>query len=108
MKMGARETLLDYANRYWELYNEIGGENEKVAASTFMLGLPEDSELQDSLIKRPLENMQQLMRCIEEYKRLEDNQQQIKGKAVYEGSSIWGLPTKDKERIENSRSQCSS
>ena len=40
MKMGPRETLQSYANRYWELYNEIGGGNEKVAASTFRLGLP--------------------------------------------------------------------
>ena len=27
MKMGARETLQSYGNRYWELYNEIGGGN---------------------------------------------------------------------------------
>ena len=27
MKMGARETLRSYGNRYWELYNEIGGGN---------------------------------------------------------------------------------
>ena len=35
MKMGAKEALRSYASRYWELYNEIGGGNEKVAASTF-------------------------------------------------------------------------
>jgi len=35
MKMGARETLRSYANQYWELYNEIGGGNEKIAISTF-------------------------------------------------------------------------
>ena len=57
MKMGAKETLRSYASRYWELYNEIGGGNEKVAASTFRLGLPKDSELRDSLTKRPPENM---------------------------------------------------
>ena len=45
MKMGARETLCSYANRYWELYNEIGEGNEKIAVSTFLLGLPEDFEL---------------------------------------------------------------
>ena len=69
MKMGAGETLRSYANRYWELYNEIGGGNEKVAASTFRLGLPEDLELRVSLTKRPPYNMRQLMRRIEEYKR---------------------------------------
>jgi len=63
------------------LYNEIGGGNEKVAVSTFRLGLPEDSKLRESLTMRPPESMQQLLRCIEEYKRLEDDRQQSKGKA---------------------------
>lgn len=63
------------------MYNEIGGGNEKVAVSTFRLGLPEDSKLRESLTMRPLESMRQLLRCIEEYKRLEDDRQQSKGKA---------------------------
>jgi len=46
MKMGAGETLRSYTSRYWELYNENGEGNEKIAASTFLLGLLEDSELQ--------------------------------------------------------------
>ena len=45
MKMGAKETFRNYTSRYWELYNEISRGNEKIAASTFRLGLPEDSEL---------------------------------------------------------------
>ena len=45
MKMGAKETFRSYTSRYWELYNEISGGNEKIAANTFRLGLPEDSEL---------------------------------------------------------------
>ena len=45
MKMGDGETLRSYANRYWELYNEISKGNEKIVVSTFQLGLPEDSEL---------------------------------------------------------------
>ena len=73
MKMGARETLRSYANRYWELYNKIGGGNEKIAASSFRLGLLEDSELRESLTRRPPEDMRQLMRHIEEYKRLEND-----------------------------------
>ena len=55
------------------MYNEIGRGNEKVVASTFRLGLPKDLELRDSLTIRSPENMQQLMRWIEEYKRLEDD-----------------------------------
>ena len=46
------------------------------------MGLPEDSELQESLTRKPLEDMRQLMRRIEEYKRLEDNQLQSKRKAL--------------------------
>ena len=73
IKMGVSETLRSYASRYWELYNEIGGGNERIAASTFRMGLPKNSELRDSLTKRPPKNMRQLMRRIEEYKRLEDD-----------------------------------
>ncbi|XP_075636473.1 uncharacterized protein LOC142608661 [Castanea sativa] len=80
MKMGAGETLRNYASRYWELYNEIGGGNEKIAASTFWMGLPEESKLRESLTLNPPEDMRQLMRRIEEYKRLEDDRLQSKGK----------------------------
>ena len=50
--------------------------------TTFRLGLPQDSELKDSLTMRPLKSMHQLMRWIEEHKRLEDNRLQGKGKAL--------------------------
>ena len=73
IKMGVGETLHSYANRYWELYNEIGGGNEKIVASTFRMGLPKNLELRESLTKRLSEDMRQLMRRIEEYKRLEDD-----------------------------------
>ncbi|XP_023893435.1 uncharacterized protein LOC112005417 [Quercus suber] len=81
MKMRVGETLRSYASRYWELYNEIGGGNEKIAASIFRMGLPEDYGLRESLTKKPPENMRQLMRRIEEYKQLEDDWLQSKGKA---------------------------
>lgn len=64
------------------MYNEIGGGNEQVAANTFLLGFPEDSELRDFLTMRPPEGMHQLMRRIEDYKRLEDDRLQGKGKAL--------------------------
>ncbi|XP_050264193.1 uncharacterized protein LOC126708441 [Quercus robur] len=81
MKMRAGETLCSYASRYWELYNEISRDNERVAASTFRMGLPEDSGLRESLTKKSPKSVRQLMRRIEEYKRLEDDQLQSKGKA---------------------------
>ena len=34
IKMGVGET-----SRYWELYNEINGGNERIATSTFRMGL---------------------------------------------------------------------
>ena len=73
MKMGAGETLHSYTRQYWELYNEIGGGNEKITASTFWLDLLEDSKLRDLLTRRPPKDMRQLMRHIEGYKRLEDD-----------------------------------
>ena len=81
MKMKIDETLHSYASRYWELYNEISGGNKKIVANTFKMGLPEDSKLRESLTKRPPNDIRQLMRHIEEYKRLEDNWLQSKGKA---------------------------
>ena len=85
MRVG--ETLRSYASRYWELYNEIGGGNEKIAARIFRMGLPKDSELRESLTKRPPKDMRQLIRRIEEYKRLEDDLLQNKGKALLLGRS---------------------
>ena len=44
------------------------------------MGLLEDTELQESLTKRPSKDIRQLMRHTEEYKRLEDDRLQSKGK----------------------------
>ncbi|XP_065635834.1 uncharacterized protein LOC112019233 [Quercus suber] len=44
------------------------------------MGLPEESRLRESLTKKPPEDMRQLMRRIEEYKLLEDDRIQSKGK----------------------------
>ena len=45
------------------------------------MGLPEDLGLRESSTKKPPEGTRQLMRRIEEYKRLEDDRLQSKGKA---------------------------
>jgi len=98
IKMRVDETLRSYANQYWELYNEIGGGNEKIAASTFRMRLPEDSELRESLTKIPPEDMRKLMRRIEEYKRLEDDRLQNKGKAPLLNRSRQGVfPTRPRK-----------
>ena len=62
------------------------------------MGLPEDSELRELLTKRPFEDMRQLMRRIEEYKRLEDDRLQNKGKALLLGRSRLGvMPARPKK-----------
>ena len=43
------ETLKTYSNRYWEMYNEIDGDFEDVAISTFKVGLPTEHRLRKSL-----------------------------------------------------------
>ena len=91
IKIGVGETLRSYASRYWELYNEIGGGNERIAVSTFRMGLLENSELQKSLKKRPPEDMRQLMRRIEKYKQLKDDRLQSKGKASLVNRSRLGI-----------------
>ena len=45
MKMRVGETLRSYASWYWKLYNEIGGGNEKIATSTFRMGLLKNLKL---------------------------------------------------------------
>lgn len=57
-----------------------------MAASTFRLELSQDLELRDLLTMRPVGNMHRLIRHIKEYKRLEDDRQQSKGKAL---ASSW-------------------
>ena len=66
MKMRVRTNLHSYASRYWELYNEIGGGNEKITVSTIRMGLLEDSKLWELLMRKPPEDMRQLMGRIEE------------------------------------------
>lgn len=71
-----RETLKTYLDKYWEMFNEID-----VAIRTSRVGLPTDHEVRKSLTKKPARNMCQLMDRIDEYKRVEEDQQQGKGKA---------------------------
>lgn len=68
------ETLKAYLDRYWELYNEIGGNNEGIMARTFKVGLSIDSELNVSFVLKPVIYMHKLMERVEKYKRLEDDQ----------------------------------
>ena len=45
MSMREGETLKNYSDRYWEIYNEIDGDFEDIAVRTFKVGLPTHSNL---------------------------------------------------------------
>ena len=78
MKEG--ETLKNYSDRYWEIYNEIDGDFEDVVVRTFKVSLPTQSDLWKSLAMKPPRNMHQLMDQIEEHKKVKDNQNYNNGK----------------------------
>ena len=48
------ETLKTYSNRYWKMYNEIDGDFDDVAISTFKVGLPAEHDLRKSLTGKPV------------------------------------------------------
>ena len=70
-----------YTERYWEMFNEIDGDFDEVAIKTFKVGLPSDHGLRKSLTGKPVTSLRQLMNRVDKYKRIEDDQQQRKGKA---------------------------
>ncbi|XP_023927369.1 uncharacterized protein LOC112038760 [Quercus suber] len=74
------ETLKTYWDRYWEMFNEIDGDFNDVAINTFKLGLPAEHGLRKSLTEKPVTSIRQLMDRIDKYKRVEEDQQQDKGK----------------------------
>ena len=79
LSMREGETLKTYSDRYWEMFNEIDGNFDDVAISTFKLGLPVEHGLRKSLIGKPITSVRQLMDQIDKYKRVEEDQQQDKG-----------------------------
>ena len=70
-----------YSDRYWEMFNEIEKEFDDVVVRTFKVGLPKEHDLRKSLTKKPVRSVHRLMDRIDEYKRVEEDQQQGKGKS---------------------------
>ena len=62
------------------MFNEIDGNFDDVAISTFKLGLLAEHGLRKSLTGKPITSIHQLMDWIDKYKRVEEDQQQDKGK----------------------------
>ncbi|XP_030945929.1 uncharacterized protein LOC115970432 [Quercus lobata] len=73
LSMQEEETLKTYSDRYWEMFNEINGNFEDVAISTFKVGLPAEHGLKKSLTGKPVTNVRQLMDQIDKYKRVEED-----------------------------------
>ena len=69
-----------YVERYWEMFNEIDGDFDKVAVRTFKVGLPSEHNLRKSLTGKNVTSLRQLMDQVDKYKRIEDDQQQGKRK----------------------------
>ena len=63
------------------MFNEIDGDFDEVAIRTFKVCLPSDHGLRKSLTGKPVTSLHQLMNRVNKYKRIEDDQQQGKGKA---------------------------
>ncbi|XP_065617209.1 uncharacterized protein LOC136062275 [Quercus suber] len=74
------ETLKAYLDRYWEMYNEMDGNFDNVAISTFKSSLPTNHGLRKSLTGKPVTSVRQLMNWIDKYKKVEEDQLQGKGK----------------------------
>ncbi|XP_065636163.1 uncharacterized protein LOC136070300 [Quercus suber] len=80
LSMHEGETLKAYSDRYWEMFNDMEGNFDAMTLDTFKLGLPTNHGLRMSLSGKLVTNMRQLMDHIEKYKRVEEDQQQGKGK----------------------------
>ncbi|XP_023899454.1 uncharacterized protein LOC112011314 [Quercus suber] len=74
------ETLKDCSDRYWEMSNEMDGNFDDVAISTFKNRLPAKHGLRKSLTGKSATSVRQLMDRINKYKRVEEDQLQGKKK----------------------------
>ena len=63
------------SDRYWEMFNEIDGDFDDVAISTFKVGLPAEYGLRKSLTRKLVTSVRQLMDRIDKYKRVEEDEQ---------------------------------
>ena len=81
MEMREGETLKMYSDRYREMFNEIDRDFNDVAIRTFKVGLLAEHDLRKSLTRKPVSSVRRLMDCIDEYERVEEDQQQEKRKA---------------------------
>ena len=70
-----------YFDRYWEMFNEIDGDFDNMAGRTFKVSPLAKHDLRKSLTKKSVRCVRRPMNRIDEYKQVEEDQQQGKGKA---------------------------
>ena len=63
------------------MFKEIDDDFNEVAIRTFKVDLPSEHGLRKSLTGKPVTSLRQLTGRVDKYKRIEDDQQQRKGKA---------------------------
>ena len=73
LKKQSIESLKEFSAHYWRLYNDVEGSNEQIAVAIFKLGLPKESQLRQSLVKRSPSTQGELMERIEEFIKLEED-----------------------------------
>ena len=74
MSMREGEILKTYSDRYWKMFNEIDGDFDDVAIRIFKVGLPTEHDLRKYLTKKLVRSVRRLINCIDEYKRVEEDQ----------------------------------
>ena len=57
MTMREGKSVKAYAERYWEMFNEIDGDFDEVAIRTFKVYLPPKHGLRKSLIGKPVTSL---------------------------------------------------
>ena len=62
------------------MFNEIDGDFNDIAIKTFKVDLPTKHDLRKSLTKKLVRSLHRLMDRIDEYKQVEEDQQEGKGK----------------------------
>ena len=63
------------------MFNKIDDDFDEIAIKTFKVSLPAEHGLRKSLTGKLVTSLRQLMDRVDKYKRIEDDQQQGKGKA---------------------------
>ena len=81
MAMREGETLKTYSDRYWKMFNEIDGDFDDMTIRILNVDLPAEHDLRKSLTRKLVRSVRRLMDRIDEYKQVEEDQQQGKGKA---------------------------